>query len=651
VLDLWGYRAGLKDQAAEMEKALRQPGCKLAIRAPVGAGRHTLVKRLAAASGAVVLEVPSPEDLDAPLHSLVQLTTGAGDWKPEGAHDLFQCARAAAEALAAQHRVVIVLLPASRTGAPTEASTVTRDRLGLLLDALTEAPNLPLAVVALPRSRLSSKFTSTYHLDAPLIGAQQIRADELPDKFESAARELASWMAKEKRESTPLEVRLQVGLVALGERPDGLALGLEALAKKMVQQLRRWPTLERAANRLLLARRALPIASIAELSGVEPQWQPLFTHCIGYGDDEVRVPEVTRQVLLDAMNTTQGEREDAHAALARYHGALDGARSLRQLHGEPAIHWLEKVHHLALSGAQGAEQWNEQEPAGREQLWERARVLSHHRRFEEAAHVYRRCLEMFGADAYSHHYLAYNLDRSHRNLEEVRRSYEYAATAEPKNPWWQQRWVRHLIAHGTLAEARAAWQNARRSVDPDGSRLRRSAWLSLNLHYWVARRWLAVGQLEDARGVLSEIPDLWLEEEEELRRLRDLIASQEQAMALGEDVYPVSTPLEARWKTPRALRPKRAGKPLETWAPGRVVEASATEVTVVVAPTPEEAQQITYDAESWQRLAGEPAEDAAGFFELGIYEGGDEIIRPIFDDGDGNQMDLEEADLLAWMRT
>jgi hypothetical protein len=78
-----------------------------------------------------------------------------------------------------------------------------------------------------------------------------------------------------------------------------------------------------------------------------------------------------------------------------------------------------------------------------------------------------------------------------------------------------------------------------------------------------------------------------------------------------------------------------------------VVEARPTAVTVVVAPTPDEAQQLTFDADSWQRLAGEPAEDADGFFELGSYEGGEQVVRPVPDDGEGARLDLEEDELLA----
>jgi hypothetical protein len=95
----------------------------------------------------------------------------------------------------------------------------------------------------------------------------------------------------------------------------------------------------------------------------------------------------------------------------------------------------------------------------------------------------------------------------------------------------------------------------------------------------------------------------------------------------------------------------RSGRKLIAWAPGRVVEARPTAVTVVVAPTPDEAQQLTFDAETWRRLAGEPAEDADGFFELGSYEDGEQVVRLVPDDGEGARLDREEAELLARVTT
>ena len=655
MLDLWPYKVGLKERVGAIENELRAPGAKLAIRAAIGAGRHTIVQRLSTAMDLAVVEFPSFDDLDAPLHGLVQLASHAGTVEmvlDGAAGDLLQKTGVAAQALADADRAVVVLLPVPRAGNPREADASTRRHIEQMLAALVGVRSLRLAVLATPGTRLRHGFTRTIELAAPMIGAQQIHANELPGEFGAAARALASWMAKVDWASTPLEARLQVGLIALGEPPEGVALRLEALARKMIQQLGRWPSLAVAVHRLLLARRALPIAEVPAVSGVEPRWQPLLTACIGYGDDKVRVPEVTRQVLLDALKASTTVLEDAHTALAQYHESLDGARSLRGLGEDQAINWLEKVHHLALGGAACATRWAEQEPAGREQLWERARHLSRElRQFQDAAQLYQVCIARFGVDPYSSHYLAYNLDRSRGELEQIRRGYACAAAEDPENPWWQQRWIRFLIAHGTLAEARAAWQHAIRSIDPDGTRLRNSPWLALNLHFWVARRWLAVGRLDDARQVLSEVPERWLAQEAELRELVQVLTAQEQSLALGESVYPASTPVEARWHHPRSLRPVRSGRRLIAWAPGRVVEARPTAVTVVVAPTPDEAQQLTFDADSWRRLAGEPAEDADGFFELGSYEGGEQVVRLVPDDGDGARLDLEEAELLARVTT
>ena len=651
MLDLWPYKVGLKERVGAIEKELRAPAAKLAIRAAIGAGRHTIVQRLSAAMDLAVVEFPSFDDLDAPLHGLVQLASHAGavDMALDGAAGgVLQKTRAAAQALADADRAVVVLLPVPRAGNPREADATTRRNIEQMLAALVAVPGLRLAVMATPGTRLRDGFTRTIELAAPMIGAQQIHANELPGEFGAAARALASWMARANWASTPLEARLQVGLIALGERPEAVALRLEALARKLIQQLRRWPSLEVAVHRLLLARRALPVAEVSAVSAVAPRWQPLLTACIGYGDDKVRVPEVTRQVLLDALKASTTALEDAHTVLAQHHESLDGARSLRGLGQDQAINWLEKVHHLALGGSACAARWAEQEPAGREQLWERARHLSRElRQFQDAALLYQTCIAKFGEDPYSSHYLAYNLDRSRGDLEQIRRGYAYAAAEDPENPWWQQRWIRFLIAHGTLAEARAAWQHAIRSIDPDGTRLRSSPWLALNLHYWVARRWLAVGRLDDAREVLSEVPERWLAQEAELRELLQVLTAQEQSLTLGESVYPASTPVAARWHRPRSLRPVRSGRRLVAWAPGRVVEARPTVVTVVVAPTPDEAQQLTFDAEGWRRLAGEPAEDADGFFEIGSYEDGEQVVRSVPDDGEGARLDLEEDELLA----
>ena len=654
MLSLWSVRRALKDSARQIEMALRREGVeKLVVRSNVGAGRHTLAKLLAEQLGAHVVELPSYEDLDSPLHGLVQLASAIG---PLGAHGTDRAALLAqalegARALADARRPLVFLIPAPiGPGSDTAASAA--GEIDDIVRLVGRMPRLPVVVLATSAHRaewLDAPVTLT--LTTPRVGPSDLEPQQLPERFARAAVELQRWMSATGWASTPIEARLQVGLIAMGDRASALGLRLEALARRMATQLAtRFTTIGPAVRRLLVARRPLPAPAVAAISGVEVDWLPLLTACIGYGEDAIRISEVTRQVLLDALDATPEELESAHAALADHHAALDGAPSLRGLDPAAAVNWLDKVHHLALGGDACAGRWAAQEHAGREQIWERARFLSRvQRRYADAAELYRACIEHFGRDTYSMHYLAYNLERSHRSIEEVRSGYELAVREAPANPWWQQRWIRFLIAHGTLEEARDAWRLARQAIDPDGELMRRSPWLAIHLHGMVARRWLALGRVDDAHDVLAEIPKRWLDQEAELRDLVRVVSSDLQARTLGESVYPASTPIEDRWVRPRSLRPSRDGSPLSWWAPGRVVEAGADEVTVVIAPTPAEAQQVTYDAATWRRLASEPAADAEGYFELGRYEGGDEVIRASTEDAADRWLEDEVSELRGWV--
>lgn len=654
MLSLWSVRRALKDSARQIETALRRDGAdRLIVRSGIGAGRHMLAKNLAEQLGAHVVEFPPYDDLDSPLHGLVQLASAAGPLGAPGADHAALLAQAleAAGALAEAIRPVVLLIPA-RIGPGRDTDLSTSAEIDGIVRSIGAVPRLRVIVLATTAHRAEwFEAPATLTLTAPRIGAPDLDPQQLPERFAHAAADLQRWMSATGWASTPIEARLQVGLIAMGDRPGALGLRLEALARRMAAQLTtRFKTIGPAVRRLLVARRPLPASTVAAISGIERDWLPLLTACIGYGDAAIRVSEATRQVLLDALDATAEELESAHEALADHHAGLDGAPSLGGLVKDAAVNWLDKVHHLALGGDACAARWAAQEHAGREQIWERARYLSRvQRRYAEAAELYRSCIARFGQDSYSMHYLAYNLERSRQSLEEIRTGYELAVRADPANPWWQQRWIRFLIAHGTLEEARGAWRLARQAIDPDGELMRRSPWLAIHLHGMVARRWLALGRIDDARDVLAEIPKPWLDQEAELRDLVRAVVSDVQARALGESVYPASTPIEDRWTRPRSLRPSREGKRLSWWAPGRVVEATADDVTVVIAPTPDEAQQLTYDTVTWRRMASEPASDAEGYFELGRYEGGDEVIRTSVEDRYDRWLEDEAAELRAWV--
>jgi tetratricopeptide (TPR) repeat protein len=439
-------------------------------------------------------------------------------------------------------------------------------------------------------------------------------------------------MAKSKTRHTPIEIRLNVGVAALQGRPSHG--GLEGLASQLARAIGARPPLALAVQRLLIARRPLPPDAVRRISGVDEEYLPLLTSCIGYGRDQVRVPERTRQILMTHLRRATDREPEAdeatHAELASYYETLDGERSPSPADPARTIAWLEKVHHLAWGGAATQQTWNDQEHLGREQIWERARYLSYVlHRYEEAAGLYRKCIADFGADSYSLHYEAFNIERARGPKRLVREGYAAAVGMDKANPWWNGRWTTFLIANGTLAEAESAWREALRNIDPTGDWMASSPWLALHLHQWVCRQWLALGYVQQARNVLNEIDPRWLGSEPELSSLRTLVEDHEEAMRLGESVYPSEVPQHERWQKPRVLPARDADRnELRQWWPGRVIEAHPDEVVAVLADRQTRlAQQAIFTGDEWRAFANQPSEDAQGFFELGEYDRGGRIVR------------------------
>lgn len=93
------------------------------------------------------------------------------------------------------------------------------------------------------------------------------------------------------------------------------------------------------------------------------------------------------------------------------------------------------------------------------------------------------------------------------------------------------------------------------------------------------REWLDHGEVQHARTVFDEVPSEVVEREEDLKILQWRLQDAEEAVALGESVYPSSTPPSSRWTAPQ-IPP---GEGLMSWSPGRVVSANKHAVAVVIA--------------------------------------------------------------------
>lgn len=85
-------------------------------------------------------------------------------------------------------------------------------------------------------------------------------------------------------------------------------------------------------------------------------------------------------------------------------------------------------------------------------------------------------------------------------------AYRKAVQLNPEHPWWNGRFITHLIESGRPKEAQVEWKRAIERVDPEGAQVRESPWLAHNLHMWVCRAWIRTGRYERARSVLRLVP-------------------------------------------------------------------------------------------------------------------------------------------------
>jgi hypothetical protein len=450
-----------------------------------------------------------------------------------------------------------------------------------------------------------------------------------------------------------------VALVQLGEPPGPLLqkvvssrrirapADLEPLEPYLERALARseHQSLRDGLRRLLQARFPLPVDQARRMSRLPEEHLPLLTRCIGWGCDVVRIDERVRRMLLRLTREADARRSpepEAHLELARYHQKLDGALGIEQTRGAQVLNWLEKVHHLGHAGPSGEQDWSSLRLTAREFFWDRARALSMEQRdYSGAADVYQQCIDRVDAeDAYSWHYLAFNLDRAGRERDRAERAFHRAVELDRSNPWWNGRLVTFLIEQSRFREAESEWHEALERLDPDGSLVRSSSLLALNVHRWVVKAWLERGEVERARRAFDAIPPGLVGDTPRLWELGQQLQDAEEVRLLGESVYPASVPMEMRWTRPRFLEPlNQNGKRLREWFPGRVVHSSSKHVRVVVA-TPElepAARRVVVrelSTKQWREYTcQESLPGADTFIEVGTYE--DEAVRIVLAPGGG----------------
>lgn len=428
--------------------------------------------------------------------------------------------RALVAGLLGEQRALVVRLPESwaAINAASSEADVTRAPLlrhaKELLDALAPIPAVWIVADSVDPHALG--------IDAPVtpLREMKVRLDGVQvDDWGSYGRvaEELGWLRKYDVAS-PVVWRVAVGVGALGGgasaaaellRP-GMRASLGAAADVLAQHAKTSTSVGDALRRLLRIRRPVPPAVAVRVAGLPPEHEPLVTKCLMYGDARaVRMSSALRTELLRHMSPRVDEAQEAD--LARYYAACDGVASPLALKSGDAEAWIEKVHHQGVADAAA---WAGNDLGLPELYWDRARQLSIHlRQFQEAARVYRACVERFPEDDYAWHYYAFNMDQhnrtagAHRNPAAwIEAGYQRAVELAPERVWWHGRYVAHLIRVGDPEGAKRAWGNALETLDPTGRRRATDRSLQKDLFHNVAQAWNDVGRAASAAAVLGLLP-------------------------------------------------------------------------------------------------------------------------------------------------
>jgi tetratricopeptide (TPR) repeat protein len=629
----------------EVAGALGQAG-RVQVLGPSGSGRTTLARLLVERLEAVPVTFPEFDEPDAAIHALLQMAAALDDEARSGVLDDAELPRERAARLAARlaqaGRIVVMRLPASSNARWEDADPGRQEHLlraRQVLVGLLGAPSLRIVLLTpsgfqwadLPggepkRFSLPNPFAQLCALeDAAAWGDCAVHAEHL-----------AQLLRRASRTPSPLQVRLGVGLLAVGESEFQVERSFDgSLAAQAAQLLERAPPgLRDAVRRAAAIRGPIPRETLLAVAAAPAGPQTaVIAHCIAYGGGDLRVIDAVRQAAR-----RRGSLRDPspYQQLASHYRALDGASSPQALDPPRMVSWLEKVHHLGHSGPASGDEWSAQDLGCREFYWARARSLSRdYQLYEEAAALYRHCITRRPDDAYAWHYLGFNLDRAGRSAEDAGAAFARAVELDGDNPWWNSRQVSFLIGQARFAEGRDAWSAALRRIDPDGVQAAHDPWLANNLHAWVAHAWMEAGQPEDARDALAAVPRHILESDPRLAVLDERVCDALEAQQLGESVYPPGFPIGERWKQPRELAQQNHGSPLSSWYPGRVVEDTGDDedVTLVFAvpsgdPAERRLLRNTMSRAEWSVAAG-PAVAPRGFVAIGVYTDGSMLILPV----------------------
>ncbi len=396
---------------------------------------------------------------------------------------------------------------------------------------------------------------------------------------------------------SPLDLRLRVGLVAVGEDASAQATQRVAPHKLVRMLLERTGSNSQALKRTLgrLAVFRTPIdeyglqdVGVPELDALS---QALIKQVLLFGPSpQLRLHDAIAREAIQEQWLGPAESRKAHYIAAHYHHARFEHATQKHRVRDAVRHELEEIHHLTQAG--DAKKILERSIFFVEQYDALGKALSQQQNYPDAIPAYERALAHNSADDYAHHYLAYNLDVLAEDPVRVEQEFRKAIYYRQDHVWYRGRLINFLLTRGRVIEAHDEWEQALAVLLPSGpstdSRLYRE------LHGETARLLLHRGQLEFASEVLEDVPQALREGLAWYRALL-LLRDRLRAAARDEEVFPPHLSEEARWKGPHLLHFEADKDRVEWWMPGRISAADEDGVHIRVARlTPGDGQAIEF---------------------------------------------------------
>jgi tetratricopeptide (TPR) repeat protein len=521
------------------------------------------------------------------------------------------------------------------------------------------AGSLPQNVVARDRVRLTAGVPDLQWLrDGDEWGALADVAGELADR----AAQLGSF--------TALEIRLLIA--------EAVLFGLDAVDAMLEEPVERRRIAQEFASKCSERTELRPLWSawlfLSELrrpfeerllgvvgsNDIPEKQSEVLRHCLLFGNGTLRLHNVLRTEARKWRREHRDEEHELPAIARRLFGYYHDEFESRSAADDPSalVSSVEAFHFASISGeSQLIEQAT---PYFTEQLDALGWSLSYiHRRFNEAADVFRAALDWDETDDYAHHYLAFNLDRVARDPREIEEHYLRALEINPNRVWWHSRLITFLVHRGRMGDAHVRWDDAQVALGVDSRD--GDSFLFETLHVWVAKALLDRAELAFTREVLRDIPATVRGEIPGLREMFQRLTRLEEAAEFG--AFMPADRLKPRWweRRPELLQDRLGtGEQLMSWLAARIegLDEQGVHFHAAViergdtADAPRTAR-TTLRRDEFNRLCrdGELADliEPGWFAEIGIYahpeapeEGAHTLIRlhePEWDEGDAPFLD------------